>query len=1399
MLPYSVFLKRNEKKYILFILVLALFLFNPFVTQTVRGQSVTLDELKAFPTAEGFGKSTIGGRGKAVAYVTNLNDSGAGSLRAAMEDPNVGYVLLKVWGTIILQSDIRITTHKTLAGQTASIDGGQGITLRNNGTWSGPMIRRSTYPTQSEGQIIIRFINSRRGVGTNGETGGDNITLVQLNNLVLDHCDVSFSTDENLDFSYSNRVTIQDCNISEALAWASHQYTWEATNGYRDLHSKGGIFGTAKDITFFRNLMLSNDDRNMLIQVDNQGSNVEFSNNLIYNARQSVCTFPRFGNTGFLRANVVGNLNIKGPQGNNNRYMIRAEDSPYNTELYLRDNIDPNFRPTGTENEWVTGLLRAGSSNGNGTILLNSGNRTSTEHNFPLTNSQRVLPVGELKASLIADVGNSLVRDSHGSRQIGYLHDETGGSLINADGMTDQGLPQFTPFTGGYSTASGTVATVDSDSDGLPDNFEAAHGVTDASGTKVNWLLDGISVTNNAGYSNLEIYLAYIARDFHRMAQVDGSPTVAVTGLDIDSDVITLNMQETAVLTATITPANATNQNVRWSSSNTAIATVDQNGNVSTVSPGTAVITATAVADASIYDTTTIVIDGGEPTELWLEAECATIGSNWTMANDTTASGNRYLLPPTGNNLTEAPSDSASRITFYFTANAGSYAIFARLLAPSQSDDSFWIRVNGGTWVMWNQMPSSTTFEWSQVHDGNDVNARLRFTLEDGANTMEIAHREDGVGIDKVFIANTGATPVGSGQTGDSCSFDVLVDGITINPQSLDLEINQVRQLTATVSPSNATDLGLIWSSSDTNTVTVDQNGNVTAVSAGNAIITATAEDGSSISGTVPITVSEAAAQDILVNEITINPQEVNLELNQVQALTANLFPANATDQSIRWSSSNTNIATVDQNGNVTAVAIGNATITATANDAGAASNTIAVNVSPIPDILVQSISINPQQIDLDITQVHTFGVNVAPANATNQSVTWASSNTGVATVDQYGNVTALTEGNAMITATAADGSGASNSAQVNVSEALPEDILVEGIALNSPELTLEIGQVEILAATVSPTNATDRSISWTSSSTAVVTVDQNGNVTAVGTGSATITVRANDFSGIFETLQIRVVDAGSIPDTTELWLEAECANVGSNWNIMDNAAASGGKYLIPSTGNNYDEVPTDTNSIITYDFTINAGTYSIYARAMTPSGSDDSFWVRVNGGAWLLWNQIPGHNDFEWNRIHDGNNVNLPVSFTLLQGNNTLEIAHREDGAGLDKILITNSTNAPIGLGQTDNTCTSATTEDEEETFDSELISPVSTNFVEENFVSEKTTVYPNPTRGQTMVSFPRDANYAFYSLYGMNGTLIKQGKIEDYQTELPISLAEMENGMYLLRLYTALGEEVYKKVIKG
>ncbi len=236
----------------------------------------------------------------------------------------------------------------------------------------------------------------------------------------------------------------------------------------------------------------------------------------------------------------------------------------------------------------------------------------------------------------------------------------------------------------------------------------------------------------------------------------------------------------------------------------------------------------------------------------------------------------------------------------------------------------------------------------------------------------------------------------------------------------------------------------------------------------------------------------------IEVSGITLNKTSATIETGKTLQLSHTITPANATNKSVTYSSSNTKVATVNNSGLVTGVKAGTADITATA---GGKSAVCKVTVKD-PVIGVSGITLNKTSATIETGKTMQLSHTITPANATNKGLTYSSSNTDVATVNQSGLVTGVKAGSVTITAKTQDGG---KEATCTVTIRNPE-IAVTGVTLDKTTASIEVGKTTQLTATVSPDNASNKGVTWSSSDTGIATVSSSGLVTGLKAGSATIT-----------------------------------------------------------------------------------------------------------------------------------------------------------------------------------------------------------------------------------------------------------------------------------------------------
>ncbi|MCR5463289.1 MAG: Ig-like domain-containing protein [Bacteroidales bacterium] len=327
----------------------------------------------------------------------------------------------------------------------------------------------------------------------------------------------------------------------------------------------------------------------------------------------------------------------------------------------------------------------------------------------------------------------------------------------------------------------------------------------------------------------------------------------------------------------------------------------------------------------------------------------------------------------------------------------------------------------------------------------------------------------------------------------------VAVTGVSLNKSSMTLTEGGSETLTATVAPSNATNTGVSWSSSNTGVATVN-GGQVTAVKAGTATITVTTADGNK-TATCSVTVE---AKKVAVTGVKLDSETLELTEGETGTLTATVEPADATNKTVNWSTSSAEVATV-ADGVVTAVAPGTATIIVTTADGGkTVTCNVTVNPKPVP---VEGVSVDVETVEIAEGETAAIVVTVTPEDASVKDVTFASSNEAVATVDEEGNITAVAPGTATITVTTVDGEKTAT-CEVTVT---PKVVPVEGIAFTKDQVSVVEGEKVLLYVSFTPKNASDKRVTWASSDTGVATVDSKGNVTGVKPGTATITVKTTD------------------------------------------------------------------------------------------------------------------------------------------------------------------------------------------------------------------------------------------------------------------------------------------------
>jgi len=388
-------------------------------------------DLPAFPGAEGFGASTPGGRGGRVLFVTNLNDSGPGTLREACETAGPRIVVFRVSGTIALKSNITVTNaFLTIAGQTAP---GDGICLRD-----------ATFGIATH-DVVARYLRSRLGDETKREADAFDV-LHGSRNVVLDHISATWSIDEALSLSGDNQfIMVQWCLIGESLRESKHA---KGAHGYGSLARANG------PVTFHHNLWIHNDARNPRMG-DNYGRGPNFPtfdvrNNVIYNHGSNASGLTQ----GILKVNYVANYIRPGPNSSA-KTPITIGPSRSEMDFFIRDNVVDDNDEFTRDNARFFSQVEA-----NGIRIVRT-----IEQPWPAPQVTTV-PASEALDLVLANVGASLPkRDAVDARLVNHVHTRTG-KMINS--QTE---------VGSWPDLKSAAAPADSDNDGMPDAWETRHGL----------------------------------------------------------------------------------------------------------------------------------------------------------------------------------------------------------------------------------------------------------------------------------------------------------------------------------------------------------------------------------------------------------------------------------------------------------------------------------------------------------------------------------------------------------------------------------------------------------------------------------------------------------------------------------------------------------------------------------------------------------------------------------------------------------------------------------------------------------------------------------------------------------------------------------------------------------
>ena len=606
---------------------------------------------------------------------------------------------------------------------------------------------------------------------------------------------------------------------------------------------------------------------------------------------------------------------------------------------------------------------------------------------------------------------------------------------------------------------------------------------------------------------------------------------VAVTGVSIYNipPSNTLNIGQTWNSYVTITPSNATNKAVTWTSSSTGVAMINSSGVISAVGGGTTTITATSVSNPSVYNSFTLMVP----------IPVTNVSITNRPAADTLLIGQTCnlsvsVLPSNATNQTVTWTSGSTGVAtinasgVISAVNVGTTTITATSAEDSTKKDSFTLTVNpvpvtgvsitnkpasntlftGQSWNLsaavspWNATNPTVTWTSSNTSVAAiDITSGLICTHNGGSTTITVTSAEDNTKIDSFTLTVT-----------------VPVTSVTLynKPASETLLVGQTCNLSVNVLPSNATNQTVTWTSSSTSVATINSSGVITAVSVGSTTITVTSVSNPSVINMFTLTVKPAPVTGV---SITNKPAADTMFINQSWNLSANVTPTYAEDTTVTWKSSDTSVATVNSaSGLICTYNAGTTTITATSVSNPSVTHWFTLTVT----VPVESISITnkPASNILYMEQSCNLSAAILPSNATDQRVTWTSGNTNVATVSSSGVISAVSTGTTVITVASVSNPGVTNTFTLTVQNVPVTAVKITGRPAAD---TLSVNQTWSVSTAVSPINAYDKTVTWTSSNISVATVDANGLITTLSTGSTTIKATSVFNSGVYGSFTLTV------------------------------------------------------------------------------------------------------------------------------------------------------------------------------------------------------------------------------------------------------------------------------------
>ena len=407
----------------------------------------------------------------------------------------------------------------------------------------------------------------------------------------------------------------------------------------------------------------------------------------------------------------------------------------------------------------------------------------------------------------------------------------------------------------------------------------------------------------------------------------------------------------------------------------------------------------------------------------------------------------------------------------------------------------------------------------------NAINKNLTWSSSDSSIATVNNGTIKGLKVGKVKIkvsTSTGVTALCDVEVKEKPKNIVDAKSISLNASSKTIDVGSSFNLTYTISPSNTTDKTVSWSSSDNSIATVN-NGTVKGIKAGTATITVRTSNGK-------VSTCKVTVKNVEPSGITLNTTSSNIFIGDTLTLVPTISPSNATNKTVTWSSSDNSVATVN-NGVVHGIKAGTATITAKTSNGKVSTCSVTVK-----NVEASGVSLNVTSNTIYVGSTLTLVATISPGNVTEKTITWSSSNTSIATVSN-GTVKGIKAGSATITAKTSNGKTATCNVTV-------KDVEPTGVTLNNVSKMVKIGETFQLTATISPSNAKDKSVTWSVNNSSIATVN-NGLVKGVSIGTAIVTVKTSNGKTAKATIVVLTKNPTTyfIGDTLKYWMQEPTSN----------------------------------------------------------------------------------------------------------------------------------------------------------------------------------------------------------------------------------------------------------------